>query len=208
MGKIFCLMGKTASGKDSLAKKLLEDKYLNLSPIVLHTTRPIRTGEQEGREYYFINEEILANLKSEGKVIESRSYNTTHGIWSYATIASDSTINLEQNNYLTVNTLEGYKKLVSYYGRDTVIPIYIYLDFPVRFERAFHREEKEQNPKFKEMCRRFIEDEKDFSEINLMDAEIFEENKYINDNFDICLKEIKNTVQATIQSKKQKTRKI
>ena len=42
MNRIFCLMGKSASGKDKLFKALLTDETLNLKKVVIYTTRPIR----------------------------------------------------------------------------------------------------------------------------------------------------------------------
>ena len=53
MGKIFCVMGKSATGKDTIYQRLLHKKELNLQKIVPYTTRPIREGEEHGREYYF-----------------------------------------------------------------------------------------------------------------------------------------------------------
>ena len=62
MGKIFCLMGKSSTGKDTIYKRLLEDQELGLQRIVPYTTRPIREGEQEGVEYHFVSEETLQCL--------------------------------------------------------------------------------------------------------------------------------------------------
>ena len=45
MGKIFCLMGKSSSGKDTIFKEISNIKELKLNPIVLYTTRPKRTNE-------------------------------------------------------------------------------------------------------------------------------------------------------------------
>ena len=59
MGKIYCIMGKSSTGKDSFYKKLLEDRELNLKKIVMYTTRPIRAGEVNGVEYFFVNEEKM-----------------------------------------------------------------------------------------------------------------------------------------------------
>ena len=53
MGKIFYIMGKSATGKDHLYEALAGREELRLNPIVLYTTRPIRSGEQNGREYFF-----------------------------------------------------------------------------------------------------------------------------------------------------------
>ena len=102
MGKIFCLMGKSSTGKDTIGKHLL--KTMDLKNIVLYTTRPIREGELEGREYYFVNNDEFKELETSGKVIEKRVYNTIHGDWTYATV--DSNIDLENNNYLVLKSLQ------------------------------------------------------------------------------------------------------
>ena len=86
MGKIFCLMGKSSSGKDTIYKMLLENRDFLLQKIVLYTTRPIRTGEEEGITYHFTDEEGLKNLESQGRVIELRIYHTVHGVWKYFTV--------------------------------------------------------------------------------------------------------------------------
>ena len=80
MSKIFYFMGKSASGKDTIFKQIKE-RMPNLKTIVIYTTRPIREGEQEGVEYYFVDEKRLAELEAQGKVIELRAYNTVHGVW-------------------------------------------------------------------------------------------------------------------------------
>ena len=94
MGKIFYLMGKSSSGKDTIYKQLMADEDLHLKNIVLYTTRPIRQGEQEGIEYHFITEEQLANLEKEGRIIELRAYDTCFGIWKYCTV--DAHIDLDR----------------------------------------------------------------------------------------------------------------
>ena len=83
MGKIFYIMGKSASGKDKIYSLLLQNKELKLRKLVLYTTRPIRAGEEEGKEYYFTDDEKLEEFLREGKLIESRSYQTVHGAVSY-----------------------------------------------------------------------------------------------------------------------------
>ena len=203
MGKIFCLMGKSSTGKDTIGKHLL--KTMDLKNIVLYTTRPIREGELEGREYYFVNNDEFKELETSGKVIEKRVYNTIHGDWTYATV--DSNIDLENNNYLVLNTLIGYEKLVNYYGKDTVIPLYIWVDLNTRIDRAFTREEQEKNPKYREICRRFIKDEEDFKEENLTRLEILEDNRFENDNLDRCIYQIKEKIKTELKNN-QKTRKI
>lgn len=76
MGKIYYLMGKSASGKDHIYENLIQETALDLKPFVLYTTRPIRSGEQDGREYFFVDEKRLSELREAGKIIEERMYST------------------------------------------------------------------------------------------------------------------------------------
>ena len=68
MGRIFCVMGKSASGKDSIFKELMHDKSLKLKNIVPYTTRPIRDGEQDGKDYIFCTGAELLGIKMPEKM--------------------------------------------------------------------------------------------------------------------------------------------
>lgn len=166
MGKIFCLMGKSASGKDTIYSRLLQHEELNLKHVVPYTTRPIRSGETDGETYFFCTEEEALRMEREGKIIELRAYHTVHGIWKYFT-ADDGQIRLDLADYLLIGTLETYEKIRAYYGNENVCPVYVWVDDGVRLERALVRERSQREPKYAEMCRRFLADEEDFSEENL-----------------------------------------
>lgn len=163
MGKIFCIIGKSSSGKDTLYKQILKDGALGLLRIVPYTTRPIRFGETNGMEYFFTDEKGLLEFRRMGRVIEARSYQTVHGVWSYFTV-NDGQIDLEKYNYLMITTLEAYVKIRDYFGFSAVRPVYIEVEDGVRLRRAIERESREEKPKYAELCRRFLADEKDFSE--------------------------------------------
>lgn len=186
MGKIFYLMGKSAAGKDTVYKRLKE-KCPELKTIVLYTTRPMREGETDGVEYHFISEDVLDGFKAAGKIIEMRTYQTVFGPWSYATV-DDGSIDMASESYLAIGTLESYKKLRIYFGGDRVVPIYIAVDDGIRLERALHRERQQREPKYAELCRRFLADEEDFSDGNRADCGI--EREYRNDELDCCVEEI------------------
>lgn len=187
MGRIFIVMGKSASGKDTIYKRLLEVEELQLKTAVMYTTRPIRKSEQDGVEYFFVDEEELARLQRENKVIEHRAYDTVHGIWHYFTV-NDGQINLEKADYLMLGTLESFAQLREYYGKDRVIPIYLEVDDGSRLMRALKREMKQEQPKYAEMCRRYLADEEDFSEEKLSKNGIMK--KYRNNDINICLFEV------------------
>lgn len=171
MGKIYCMMGKSSSGKDTLYRMLLEDTELSVKNIIPYTTRPMREGEKEGREYFFCDEKKLQELTAAGKILEIRSYHTIHGVWNYFTV-NDSQLADENWNYLMIGTLESYLKLRAYFGKQRVIPIYIEVEDGVRLQRALERERKQKEPKYEEMCRRFLADSADFSEDKLKAAGI------------------------------------
>lgn len=181
MGKIYCIMGKSSTGKDTLYKRILKNEELQLKKVIPYTTRPIREGEKEGVEYFFCNSEKAEELQLAGKVIERRDYNTVHGIWTYFT-ADDGQIDLKDTNYLMIGTLESYHRIREYYGKEYVVPIYIEVEDGERLQRALNREKMQTIPKYEEMCRRFLADAKDFSEVNLNAAEIT--RRFVNCDLD------------------------
>ena len=113
MGKIFYIMGKSATGKDTIYEELLEHRGLGLRPLIMYTTRPIRANEMDGVQYHFTDVEGLRQMQSEGRVIELRSYNTVHGIWYYFTADGDD-IDFEKQSCLALGTLESYQKVRAY----------------------------------------------------------------------------------------------
>lgn len=186
MGKIFYLMGKSAAGKDTVYK-CLSSRCPELKNIVLYTTRPMRDGETDGVEYYFTSEEALKQFEESGKIIEVRTYQTVFGPWRYATI-DDGQIDLDRESYLAIGTLESYEKLRNYFGREHVVPLYIAVDNGIRLERALHRERQQKEPKYAELCRRYLADEEDFSEENMARCGI--EKEYRNEVLESCVEEI------------------
>ena len=195
MGKIYYLMGKSASGKDHIYEHLIKETELDLKPFVLYTTRPIRSGEQDGREYFFVDEKRLAEFREAGKIIEERMYSTVQGPWYYFT-ADDGQIDLAKHDYLGIGTLESYLKLKAYFGEQVMVPLYIEVEDGVRLERALTREKKQKMPRFAELCRRFLADCEDFSDEKLSEAGITK--RYANVNLDECLAEIENTIKTMV----------
>ncbi len=193
MAKIFFVMGKSGSGKDTIFKQLKEDESLGLRTVVGYTTRPKREGEKDGSEYFFVTEDRLEELKNAGKVIECRGYNTVCGLWNYFTV-DDGQIDLKLRDYLYIGTLESYIAMQRYYGKDRVFPIYIEVEDGERLQRAVSRERAQKEPKYAELCRRFLSDSGDFSEEKLREAGI--EKRYQNDDLKRCVDEIKNVIRS------------
>ena len=187
MGKIYVLMGKSATGKDTVFKRLTGRKELLLHTVVGYTTRPIRRGETDGREYFFVSEEKWRELQRENKVIESRTYHTIAGDWHYFTV-DDGQINLDGKDYLLISTLSGYEQLKRYFGADLVYPLYIEVEDDERLWRSICRERRQESPNYDEVCRRFLADQQDFSEENIRNAGV--EKRYRNTELESCVDEI------------------
>lgn len=193
MNRIFYIMGKSSSGKDTIYNRIrLEEKLL---PVVLYTTRPMRENEENGREYHFVDRACFDKMKSEGKVIEERIYNTIHGEWIYFT--SKDSIDIEKGNCIGIGTLESYVKIKEHFG-EAVVPIYIEVEDGLRLARAVERERLQTNPKYAELCRRFLADSSDFSEEKLKEAGI--SRRFSNEGkIEECIDEIKMEMRTWIK---------
>ena len=160
-GRIFCIVGKSCSGKDTLCARILE-RYPELKPVIPHTTRPRRPGEAEGQSYHFVTEEQLRQYEARGQVIEKREYHTTQGLWTYFTLRFE----LDADR-LVITTLEGARALMDCYGPEHVRVVYLHAGDRTRLLRYIDRESRQVHPDYAEVCRRFLADQVDFSEERL-----------------------------------------
>lgn len=160
MSRIFCLVGKSCSGKDTMYSQIMALGLPHLRPVIPCTTRPKRAHEVDGQSYHFVSPEELAQYESAGQVIEKREYMTTQGLWSYFTPRFHLT---EGTDRLLITTLEGVRALIALYGSPQVQAIYLHTDDRTRLLRCIERESREETPDYTEVCRRFLADQEDFS---------------------------------------------
>ena len=188
-------MGKSASGKDTIYKKILADESLGLNALIPYTTRPIREKEEEGKEYHFVSDSDYEKLKSEGMILEERAYNTVLGLWRYFTVGAKDLVD-DEKTYLLIGTLQTYVSLCEAIGEANLLPIYIETDDGERLERALRRERKQEVPKYAEMCRRFLADDEDFSDDKLINAGI--EKRFDNTDLEECINNVKIYIKKAI----------
>ncbi len=188
-GLMYIVMGKSATGKDTLYAKILK-AHPELTPVIPYTTRPIREGETEGEEYHFVDIETMEQMKKDGKIIESRCYHTVRGDWYYFT-ADDEQLSGD-SDHIMITTLEGYEQIRDYFGSEKVIPIYIEVSDVTRIERAVGREKKEDSPCIAEVCRRYLADDEDFSEDKLKKNGIVRRVK--NEDLESAMSQIKELI--------------
>ena len=83
-GKLFVITAPSGAGKSSLIQALLkDDPSLGLS--VSYTTRPPRPGEQDAREYHFVDDRVFLAMRDRGEFLESAEvhgyrYGTSKGV--------------------------------------------------------------------------------------------------------------------------------
>lgn len=188
---IFCIIGKSCSGKDSIFRKLREYDEMRLVPIIPYTTRPKREGEVEGIDYFYVNEDQINEYDKKGILVEKRVYNTIYGDWYYCTVDNGEYCNKEKN-YITIATIEAVKDYEKYFGKELIFPIYIEVDDGIRLIRAIEREKRQIEPKYEELCRRFLADCEDFSELKIKELNL--NKRYRNNDINMCLKEIINDI--------------
>ena len=187
MGRIYYLLGKSATGKDTLYKEILKRRP-KLRTVTMYTTRPIREGETDGVEYFFTGREELERQLASGKVIESRTYQTIAGPWTYYTVDDGQFDVADDESCLMIGTLESYEKMCAYFEVGKMVPGYIEVPDGIRLLRAVKREENQKKPNYREVCRRYLADEKDFSEENLERLGITK--RYQNTDMEMCVEEI------------------
>ena len=177
MGKIYMLMGKSGCGKDTILKGLLAINK-DVKPIIPYTTRSKRVGEVDGVEYFFRDERHLSDAIISGRLIEYRTYHKVEGDVSYYTLKDTQFEYLKEGNCIVIGTLDVYNSYVKHFGAENIIPIYINVPELERLNRMLEREKKESKPAVIEVCRRLVDDNREFAYDKLCEVD----KLYIIDN--------------------------
>ena len=82
---VFVVTGPSGAGKGTLIRALVE-RIPELEVAVSATTRPIRPGEENGREYWFLTEDEFTRREAEGGFLEWVEYVSR---WRYGTLRSE-----------------------------------------------------------------------------------------------------------------------
>jgi len=149
--KIIALFGKSASGKDTILKWILNN-IKNTSGIVSYTTRQPRDYEIEGKDYYFISNELFTEKLLNKELLEVTCFN------DYFYGAGIDTLKEDKLN-IGVFDVEGINCLIQD-SRIDILPIYIDATDKTRLLRSLTREE---NPNCEKICKRYFVDEKEFN---------------------------------------------
>ena len=138
---ITILCGKSASGKDTLLTELKNNE--GFGTIISTTSRPIRGGELNGREYNFVTKEEFLKEIEENKFLEYRTYDTlVNGqpdTWYYGCPKKTLDDLNPDKDYVIILDMGGTKDFVDYLGKENCFVCYIDAPDSVREERARSR---------------------------------------------------------------------
>ena len=196
--KIFALLGYMGVGKDTILKQVLKDMD-DVRPIISTTTRPMRKGETEGVEYYFIDDTEFFRRGTD--FVEQRIYHTKvkengvekNATWRYGI----ERMELEKDDYLIVIVDSvGYKELKNYVGNNKIVPIFISAPQEELKARALARGDLEA-----EVDRRLKDDYERFMDFRV--RTVYHEVKNTNGRLEEAIKEVENIITKHINEVKE-----
>ena len=196
--KIFALLGYMGVGKDTILKQVLKDMD-DVKPIISTTTRPMRKGETEGVEYYFIDDTEFFRRGTD--FVEQRIYHTKvkengvekNATWRYGI----ERMELEKDDYLIVIVDSvGYKELKNYVGNNKIVPIFISAPQEELKARALARGDLEA-----EVDRRLKDDYERFMDFRV--RTVYHEVKNGEGRLEEAIKEVENIITKHINEVKE-----
>ena len=166
---IVVLVGKTASGKTTIANELC--KHHGYERIITYTTRPMRENEVQDVDYHFISDKQFNKMVENNEFTEYKRYNTAHGVWSYGSIIT-SEQELSDDCYVIILTPQGLRDLSKKVSR--YIAFYLDVGFESQLERLKKRGDEEQ-----QIIKRLENDDKDFENVfDIVDYGFFTDSTF------------------------------
>lgn len=170
--KVLALFGKSGAGKDTIKKRMCCN-HSEIKEIISCTTRSPREYERNGIDYYFLSHYDFERRVRNKDIIDAVYFKK----WLYGTSIQE----LDKNKInVGVFSIAGIKQLLID-ERIEVLPVLIEVPGKERLKRSLRRE---HNPDCREICRRFLADERDFSDINFEYVTFYNESDYAPSMFD------------------------
>lgn len=186
---ITVLMGKSASGKDTLMQELIN--RFDFKPIVSTTSRPMRDGETNGKEYNFVSKEEFESQIEHGIFSEYRTYeaindNGEKETWYYGS----PYVNPDEDMYITILDVDGANEYIKEYGANNVIVLELECSDNVREQRARQRgsfNEEEWNRRLESDNKIFDKSNDKYKALKNTAMERTLVNKRVNPFSDVCV---------------------
>ena len=187
-GLIFIISGPSGSGKTTLLKKLLLVRTLKnrLARSISFTTRPKRSNEKDGEDYFFLSDKQFKEKQKAKKILEWTRYLGCY----YATPKDFVEKQLKKGKHLILCLdLKGTLKIKRLYPKDT-ITIFV---MPPSLEALKGRIKKRCNTTKKEEVQK---------RLKLAQAELLAANRYdyclVNKELGQVAKELKGIILSKI----------
>lgn len=148
------IVGKAASGKDFLRKRLM-GKGMRFG--ISHTTRPPRVGEEHGRDYFFVSNDKFKQLIEENQMVEYQEFNG----WYYGMTIQ----NWEKADVVILNA-DAVGQLSEDIKSNCLI-MYLDIDRSIREKRMVDRRDADDS-----LQRRMDADEEQFHSFNNYDIRV------------------------------------
>jgi guanylate kinase len=191
--KIFVLVGPSGVGKSTLISKMQTSEF-NINELISYTTRPMRPGEKNGRDYYFVSKNQYKRKESNGEYILSTF---VHGNWYGITKKQlNALIKSDRNVFCSLNT-GAAKKLKKLFGKNVVTIFIAPPSFDTLKSRFAKRDSGDVN------CKLRIKNAID----ELKQQDLFD-YKIINDDIEKALLSLKNVFFCQSALKLIKTHKV
>ena len=156
MKKIYCIIGKSSSGKDTIAKAIFRNSEIKM--MTPCTTRPMRAEESELDPYHFIE-----NNQVDAEMIAKTVYKRIDGVFYYGFVNEELD---KRYDYLAVTNPSQIHDIYKKYNDSfEIVVIYIETEEEERIIHAIEREES-NDKNYEELCRRIKADAYDFSDNN------------------------------------------
>lgn len=136
MQTIFLLVGSSGSGKSTLGRHI---KQMGVPELISHTTRPMRSGEVEGENYYFVTPEVFANIP----MVEFTPYDSSGYVYGTSQAEIDRVSSFSDVCFAIVDKI-GVEQYRERFG-DKVKVIYIYANPLELRERMIKRGDSWEN---------------------------------------------------------------
>ncbi|MAW38893.1 MAG: guanylate kinase [Gammaproteobacteria bacterium] len=180
-GTLFIVTAPSGAGKTSLVNELLH-QIKNLLVSVSHTTRPIRPGETNGKNYHFIDERRFLSMLSNGDFLETADvYGYKYGTsskWVSAELGSGNDVILEIDWQGAIQIKRQFPGACS---------IFI---LPPSLEALIDRLHKRQQDDDETIARRMAQAKEVISHVKDADYAV------VNDRFDETVNEVSSIIQS------------
>ncbi|HEX9688914.1 MAG TPA: guanylate kinase [Thermoanaerobaculia bacterium] len=183
-GNLFIVSSPSGGGKTTLIRRLIADPPgdpLHFS--VSHTTRPMRAGERDGREYHFLTDEDFGRMVRKGAFLE---HNRVHGR-RYGTSRAEVLPRLARGEDVVLDIdVQGARDIRKAYPK--AVSIFIVLTNPKELERRLRRRGLDSE----EEIRRRLQ----AARVEIRKAKQFQ-YVIVNDDVDRATLELQSVVRAT-----------